>query len=225
MKNRKNIILRTLCSPLWFSKISKLWLFGNCRKKKYWMAVYDLFCDVPFVQWHRNLLTANVSLVVKQGSGLVRHIRNVSVSDFNWDISYFEWLFNCFPQSLLCKCRDRTSNKSRPPPSKSFPIYRLPAFQTVANLLTPWSRVLLVKLTGSQLVKQFPAFYGTRRFITAFTSAHHIFLSWARSIQSTPPHPTSWRSILKLSLISTWVFQVVSFPRVSPPEAATLKKQ
>jgi hypothetical protein len=32
-------------------------------------------------------------------------------------------------------------------------------------LLTPWSRVLLEKLTGSKLVKKFSAFYGTRRFI------------------------------------------------------------
>ena len=37
-------------------------------------------------------------------------------------------------------------------------------------LLTPWCRVLLEKLTGLQLVKKFPAFHGTRRFITAFTS-------------------------------------------------------
>ena len=44
-------------------------------------------------------------------------------------------------------------------------------------LLTPWSRVLLEKLTGLQLVKKFPAFYGTRRFITAFTSARHLSLS------------------------------------------------
>ena len=29
-------------------------------------------------------------------------------------------------------------------------------------LLTPWSRVFLEKLTGFQLVKKFPAFYGTR---------------------------------------------------------------
>jgi hypothetical protein len=55
-------------------------------------------------------------------------------------------------------------------------------------LLTPWSRVLLKKVTGSQLVKKFPAFYGTRRFIDPFTSARHLSLSWARSIQSTPPH-------------------------------------
>jgi len=27
------------------------------------------------------------------------------------------------------------------------------------ELLTPWSRVLLEKLTGSQLVKKFPTFY------------------------------------------------------------------
>ena len=67
-------------------------------------------------------------------------------------------------------------------------------------LLTyPWSRVLLEKLTGSQLVKKFPAFYGTRRFITAVTSARHLSLSWASSIQSIPPHLTSWRSILILS--------------------------
>jgi len=37
--------------------------------------------------------------------------------------------------------------------------------------LTPWSRVLLEKLTDLQLVKKFPAFYGTRTFNTAFTSA------------------------------------------------------
>jgi hypothetical protein len=47
----------------------------------------------------------------------------------------------------------------------------------VTNLLTPWSRVLLEKLTGLQLVKKFPAFYGTRRFLTALTSAHHLSLS------------------------------------------------
>jgi hypothetical protein len=44
-------------------------------------------------------------------------------------------------------------------------------------LLTPWSRVLLVKLAGLQLVKKFPTFYGTRRFLTAITSARHLSLS------------------------------------------------
>ena len=66
-------------------------------------------------------------------------------------------------------------------------------------LLTPWCRVLLEKLTCLQLVKKFPAFYGTWRFITALTGVRHLSLSWASPIQSTYPHPTSWISILILS--------------------------
>ena len=45
----------------------------------------------------------------------------------------------------------------------------------------------------------FPSFYGAGRFITAYTSAHHLSLSYATSFQSIPPHSTSWRSILILS--------------------------
>jgi hypothetical protein len=41
------------------------------------------------------------------------------------------------------------------------------------SLLTPWSRAFLEKVTVTQLVKKFPAFYGTRRFITVFTGARH----------------------------------------------------
>ena len=56
-----------------------------------------------------------------------------------------------------------------------------PRKQTTNNLLTylhtPWSRVLLEKLTGSQLVKKSPAFYGTQKFITEFTNVRHLSLS------------------------------------------------
>jgi len=69
---------------------------------------------------------------------------------------------------------------------------------THAYLLNRLSRVL-EKLTGSQLIKKSHTFYGIRRFITAFTSARHLSLSWTRSINSLPPHPTSLRSILLLS--------------------------
>jgi len=55
-------------------------------------------------------------------------------------------------------------------------------------LLTRWSRVLPAKLTVFQTDKKFPAFYGTRRFITAFTSARHLFLSWASSISPSQRH-------------------------------------
>jgi hypothetical protein len=37
-------------------------------------------------------------------------------------------------------------------------------------------QALLEKLTGSQLIKKFPTFYGIRRFITAFTTARHLSL-------------------------------------------------
>ena len=66
-------------------------------------------------------------------------------------------------------------------------------------LLTPWCRVLFEKLTGLQLVKKFPEFHGTRRFITALTSVRHLSLSWTSPVQSIYPHPTSWRSVLILS--------------------------
>ena len=77
----------------------------------------------------------------------------------------------------------------------SFP--RTPPF--MRYFLTPWCRFLLEKLSGSQLVKKFPEFHGTRRFITALTSLRHLSLSWASPIQSIYPHPTSWISILILS--------------------------
>jgi hypothetical protein len=54
-----------------------------------------------------------------------------------------------------------------------------PEERELACLLTPWSRVLLEKLTGMQIVKKFPAFYGTRRFINAFKNARHLSLSSA----------------------------------------------
>jgi len=65
-------------------------------------------------------------------------------------------------------------------------------------LLITWCRVLK-NLIGFQLVKKFSPFDGTRKFITAFTSACHLSQTWVSSIQSIIPHPTSWRSILILS--------------------------
>jgi hypothetical protein len=70
----------------------------------------------------------------------------------------------------------------------------------ITYLITPWCRALLEQLTGLQLVKKFPAFHGTRRFITALKSLRHLSLSWAIPIQSIYPHPTSWRSFLILSI-------------------------
>jgi hypothetical protein len=45
------------------------------------------------------------------------------------------------------------------------------------NKLTQGNRVILEKLKGAQVVKKFPAFYGTRRFIIACTTACYFSLS------------------------------------------------
>jgi hypothetical protein len=47
---------------------------------------------------------------------------------------------------------------------------------SLTHSLTPCSRFLFEKLTGSQLAKKFPEFYGNRRFITAFTRTRHLSL-------------------------------------------------
>ena len=69
----------------------------------------------------------------------------------------------------------------------------------VTYLRTPWSRVLLEKLTGSAGSQEIPRIFVTRKFLTVLTSTRQLSLSWVNSIQSPQPPPTSWRSILKLS--------------------------
>ena len=100
----------------------------------------------------------------------------------------------------------------------SFPILLRPQLKNnlLIYLVTPFSRVLLEKLTGSQPVKKFPAFYRTPRLITVLTSARHLSLFWATWIQSMSSHPTSWRSYCPP--IYAWVSQVVSYTQVSPPK-------
>jgi len=110
------------------------------------------------------------------------------------------WLIY-YPQYLL---RSVHSTSTHATPTKFGQINKH-AVDIIANinslnyLLTPRCKVLLEKLTGLQLVKKFPAFHGTRRFITALRSVRHLSLSRASPIQSIYPHLTSWRSILILS--------------------------
>jgi len=74
-----------------------------------------------------------------------------------------------------------------------------PSTDSLTDILVSWSNVLHEQLTISKPVKKFPTFYGTRKLITAFTSARHLSLSWTSSKQSVPPYHTSWISILILS--------------------------
>jgi hypothetical protein len=86
--------------------------------------------------------------------------------------------------------------------------------------LALWSTGLLTYLLKEppivQPLKNFPPFYGTRRFNTVFTRSLHWFLTCAISIQSTPYHPISLRSSLILST-HVLVLPVVSFLLAFPP--------
>jgi hypothetical protein len=84
-------------------------------------------------------------------------------------------------QNAECSLNIKTGNKS------------------VGNVITAWRWVLLEKPPFAQLLKNLPTFYGTWSFITMFTRARNWSLSWARKLQSVPPHPISLRFILILS--------------------------
>ena len=97
----------------------------------------------------------------------------------------------------VCVC-DSTYTTKKNNRRRSLNLFQIDMF-LIHYLLTPWCRVLLEKLTGLKLVKKFPTFHGTRRFITALTSVRNLSLSWASPIQSIYTHPTSCRSVLILS--------------------------
>jgi hypothetical protein len=86
-------------------------------------------------------------------------------------------------------------------------------------LLTPWSRILLENLTGSQLVKKFPA------YIEQENSLPHSQVSATRPCpepyQSSPFPPSNFPMIHLKNYppIYACMLQVVFFPKVFPPKS------
>ena len=83
-------------------------------------------------------------------------------------------------------------------------------------------QVLLEKLTGLQLVKKFPAFNETWKFITTFTSARQLSLSCASPIQSITPHSHFLKTILILSYYLRPCLSSGLFPSGFPTKPCTL---
>ena len=127
-------------------------------------------------------------------------------------ITWFTVVFEWKAPSLVVTCRQHSDVRHRLTSTQELHSdmhrdWRLSGIRTLATLytktmhylLTPWSRVLLEKLTGSAAIQDIRRIFGTRMFLTILTSARHLSLSSANSIQSPQPPPTSWRSILILS--------------------------
>ena len=55
------------------------------------------------------------------------------------------------------------------------------------NKLTPCSKIPLEKLTVSRLIRTFPTFYATRKFIAELTRHRRLSIYWAILIQFMPP--------------------------------------
>jgi hypothetical protein len=100
---------------------------------------------------------------------------------------HYHWLAQCetvvlssysAPQGYL-----KLTAACSPPTNFSYSILRA----------ITWSRSHLKNLTVAEVVKKFPAFYGTRRFITLFGRTRHWDLSWGRRIYSTSSHTTSFK--------------------------------
>jgi hypothetical protein len=81
--------------------------------------------------------------------------------------------------------------------------------------LTPPGRVLLGTLAVAQLVNCWSALHVARKFITVFTTARRLFLSWAKLIQSTGSHQFLYRLniILPSAPRSSKLSLYFTFPR------------
>jgi hypothetical protein len=144
---------------------------------------------------------SNKSQIITFHKNKLFALNDVNIKSRSWEMS----LHNISKPTAWC-----ISNSFKIMFWYSFLNHRLTYLLTYLRtyLLTPWSRVLLEKLIGSQLVKKFPVFYGTRRFIATFTSVRHLSLTWATSIQFVSPHSTFGRSMLIL-----YSHLLVSLPR------------
>ena len=97
-------------------------------------------------------------------------------------------------RTVVCLKKEKVINLKM---ARTFFFVRQTMVCLTYSILTPWCRVLLDQLTGLQLVKNFPAFYGNRRFITALTSVRHLSLSWASPLpykgKSDQPEDSPWK--------------------------------
>jgi hypothetical protein len=95
---------------------------------------------------------------------------------------------------------------SEPTPSSTHdPLQSTYVLTYLLHGAEPFVRSQPVNLAASQ---EIPRIYGTRKFLTVPTSARHLSLSWAKSIQSPRIPPTS--ALPTRLLIPTYVKRTIS---------------
>jgi len=132
-------------------------------------------------QAHRDDFIQSILISVKNLNSNLLHLHQVLNHRHSfWIFRNYSLIDSTFPLAQSMSVQRSTLFISR---NKYGPTYLITYLVSclltylLTYLLTPCSIALLEKLAGSQLVKKFPALYGTRKFITAFTNARHLCLS------------------------------------------------
>ena len=140
--------------------------------------------------------------------------RNYMLLSRLWSCSLHWWVFWGLPHKevLVRHCKEHVyyvqsvgkyHSKLDSYRGKNMKLFQI-KLETVYSKVTPWRGGFLENVRSPQVVTKPVAFYETQGLIAVFISTWHQSLSWARSIQSMPSHPTTWRSILILSSHLCW---------------------
>ena len=97
-------------------------------------------------------------------------------------------------------------------------IHLLPSRSAPDTLINSMEQCPSWEANRPLATQEIPAFYAPRRFITEFTTARHLSLSWASLIQSMPPISLLEDPFQYYPPTYAWVTQVVSFRQVSTPK-------
>jgi hypothetical protein len=120
----------------------------RCRKRKFWTEFNDAYVSatVQSIWQAKKQLSINIWYVFRDPFGARFSLLHVP-STFFLFVHFVHFLDQCIRYIPPTKCTGLLYTYLR------------------TYSLTLWSRLLLVKLSGLQLVKKLPTFYGTRRFI------------------------------------------------------------
>ena len=146
----------------------------SCCGPGFWNLFYSSLLKLDFTS-HSNVTTFADDLIIltkKESIVEAENYLNLELRKFSDWAQNNKLKFNEHKSKVMLMSRRKRKEK------KEVQLYlNNKIIEQVTYLLTPRCRVLPEQLTGLQLVKKFPAFHGTRRFITALTSVRQSKLT------------------------------------------------